>query len=258
MVPTIHVVASCTKRKRATVADQHRLREVPDSDPEHRARSWWDRLQPNGASRIEARDLYGGSHWTAIKDLADALMSAHDVRCWVASAGYGLVGWGASLLPYSATFTPRDQDSVVRSIPPGASRMSLHQRWWHALSTFSGPVQGEPRSLAAIAELEPSSTIVIVASPTYVHAMETDLLAARKRLHHPEQLVIVSNRARLEGGRLSEHLVPVEGGAQAIVGGPLVALNARVARALLHRLGGARIDVTTLRARYAALIPSAD
>jgi len=166
------------------------------------------------------------------------------------------VGWDALLCPYSATFAPREPDSVVLSNPESAAGRSRLQRWWHTLSTFAGPVPGEPRSLAAIAALDPTAMILVVASPGYVHAMEDDLLVVRDRLHRPEQLVVVSNRARLERGLLSDHLVPVEGRAQSVVGGPWVALNARVARALLYRLEGAPVDVKTLRARYAELTRS--
>lgn len=40
----LHIVATCTDRKRGTVADELRLRELPVADPESRATNWWRRL----------------------------------------------------------------------------------------------------------------------------------------------------------------------------------------------------------------------
>lgn len=104
-----------------------------------------------------------------------------------------------------------------------------------------------------LATLDLTWSIVVVASPDYIRATERDLLAARDLLRYPERLIVVSNRTKLAGGRLAEHLVPVEARAASIVGGTMQALNAWVALRLLQELGDALLDAPTLRTRYHAM-----
>jgi hypothetical protein len=252
---TIHIVSTCTDRKRVPVTDDRRLREVDEATPRHRARAWWSRLRSSPTiDLIPARHLYAGEHWIAVLELQSALPRQHGPpRTWVASAGYGLVGWDAPLKSYSATFASGVEDSVLPNLPPKTLRAPLLQEWWDAISSFPGPELGEPRRVAALAEGDPDGAILVVASPDYVRAMEPDLLAARDRLTNPDRLVVISNGTALEGGALTEHLIPVDQHARAVVGGTMQGLNARVALALLRGLGRARLDATTLRSHYAAM-----
>lgn len=253
---TIHIVTTCTDRKRVPVTDDRRLREVEEGTPRHRARAWWSRLRESPTIELTpARYLYAGEHWVAALELPRALLPDHHgpARPWVASAGYGLVGWDAPLKSYSATFAAGVEDSVVPTLPPGTQRAPLLQEWWDAISSFPGPEPGEPRRVAELAQGDPDGAILVVASPDYVRAMEPDLLAARGLLTDPQRLVVISNRTALEGGVLTEHLVPVDQHAKPVVGGTMQGLNARVALALLRGLGEARLDATTLRSHYAAM-----
>lgn len=207
---------------------------------------------------MRARDLYQGEHWRTVLELATMLgEGSRIVWPWVASAGYGLVGWDAPLLPYSATFSPGVDDSVIRSVPKGASRPLLLGQWWDALSAFSGPVPGDPRRVTALAATEPSAAIVVVASPSYVRAMQTDLMEARTHLEHPDRLVVVTNRVVLAMSPLSAHVIPVDRRLRPLVGGSLRALNARAALALLRAQGSRPIDAPTLQARHAAMLEAA-
>ncbi len=257
MVETLHIVATCTARKRVAVAvaDVRRLREIDDGSPWIRAARWWARLRagPTVAS-TRARDLYAGEHWSTVLALptvpALARFACHP---WVASAGYGLVGWDASLVPYSATFAAGFADSVLGRREGGSHAPRLRE-WWNALSAYAGPDPGAPRRIAALAASDPEGAIVVVASPDYVRAMQADLLEARALLVDPTRLVVISNRAKLMGGLLHDHLVPVDRRATAVVGGSLHGLNARVALGVLRRLGPARLDVGRLREIYAAMV----
>jgi hypothetical protein len=244
MVGTIHIVASCASRKSAKTPTCRQLRDVENAEPEHRARSWWDRLQVDGAERVRARDLYAGSHWTAVEKLPAAVGPVHRVVPWVASAGYGLVSWDAELVAYSATFASGQPDSVDRSVPAGMSRSLVLGQWWKALSDLPGPQPAEPRTIEAIAAADPFATILVVASPPYIRAMEEDLCKARDLLYRSDQLAVISNGAKLASGPLANNVVPVGCRALAIVKGAMTALNARVALALLSR-----VDATTLGAR---------
>lgn len=254
MVRMIHIVVSCTDLKHLTVRACHQLRDVADAEPEDRARSWLARLETIGAERCEAKNLYMGPHWVAAREIPNASSQTHRARCWVASAGYGLVGWDAKLVPYSATFTRGKPDSVARALPEGTSFSSVARRWWNTLSASRGPAPGEPRSIRAVAAAHPRAGILVVASPPYVEAMTDDLVEACRLLCVPEHLVIVSNGAKLTRNPLFGHVVPVDSRAQSIVGANHNSLNARVALALMHRLGAASFDVWMLRKLYEDMI----
>lgn len=251
----IHILTTCTDRKRVPVTDDRRLREVADGTATRRAQAWWSRLRSSPTlDLIPARNLYAGEHWRAVLELPGALGERHGPpRAWVASAGYGLVGWDAPLKSYSATFAAGVEDAVIPTLPPGSQRAPLLQEWWDAISSFPGPEPGEPRRVAALAQGDPDGAVLVVASPDYIRAMEPDLLEARRHLSDPQRLVVISNRNALEGGPLTEHLVPVDHQARAVVGGTMQGLNARVALALLRSLGDARVDASTLRSLYAAM-----
>lgn len=254
MVRMIHVVVSCTDLKHLPARADHQLRDVEDAEPEDRARSWWARLEASGTERCGAKNLYMGAHWVAAREIPNALSQTHRAHCWVASAGYGLVSWDAMLVPYSATFTRGKADSVVRSLHEGTSFSSVTRRWWDTLTAFPGPVPGEPRSIQAVAAANPLAGILVVASPPYVEAMTEDLVEACRLLCGPEHLVIISNEAKLTRNPMFGHVVPVDSRARSIVGANHNSLNARVALALMHRLGAASFDVPTLRKLYEDMI----
>lgn len=207
---------------------------------------------------VYARDLYAGEHWTVAQQLPDAIARAHGhVRAWVASAGYGLVGWSAPLKSYSATFATGTEDSVVTRCARGRPRGPLLQQWWEEISSLPGPEHGGPRCIMHLAESGPECTIIVVASPDYVRAMQRDLLQARARLREPTRLIVISNGMRLSSGPLAEQLIPVDARARAVVGGTMHALNARVALHLLQHLGDAPLDAPTLRSLYEAMTRTA-
>src|SRR5262245_11141361 len=90
--PTIHVIASCTDRKRLPVPLELRLREISGVRPQIRAERWWRRLSTHESRNIVATDLYGGDHWSVARSLpAVAVANGRSAQLWVASAGYGLV-----------------------------------------------------------------------------------------------------------------------------------------------------------------------
>jgi hypothetical protein len=259
MPKILHIVTTCTDRKRAPVPHDRKLREARNAPVRVRAKAWWQRLSRSREPfPVSARDLYAGEHWcTALRLPTVPPLRRATVNPWVASAGYGLVGWDTPLKPYSATFAAGVADSVLVGLPEGTSRGPFLQAWWDAISAFSGPVSGAPRRVAELARRDPDSTILVVAPPDYVRAMEGDLLVARSLLARPGRLVIVSNRAKLAHGPLAANLVPVDQRARAVVGGTMQGLNARVALELLRRLGKARLEAGKLQALYQAMTQDA-
>lgn len=247
---TVHLVASCTDRKRAAVREDMRLRTVAaGSDLDVRARDWLRRVEETPAQTKAARELYGGEHWQLVLALERALLDARrDLDLWVASAGYGLISADAQVKPYSATFAARQLDSIAPS--PTATAL---QDWWRALN---GP--GAPgRSLAQLAA--DAEGVVVIASSKYVRAMLPDLQAARAALPSPEALVVFSGADLPE---LGDAVVRVDARVQVALRaegserlrGTKQGLAARTALTLLPKTSSWPPRASVLGAAYAELV----
>jgi hypothetical protein len=225
---------------------------VASGPPAERAAAWWDQLgRSPTVDLVFAKDLYGGEHWTAARKIPDAIDSCHGPRrLWVASAGYGLVSSEAPLKAYSATFASASPDAVARDLPDDMSRGQFWRTWWSRLGSFRGPEAQAPRTVEDLALDGRRGSLVVVASPDYVLAMEDDLLAARQALAAPERLVIFSNGRRLASSRITDNLVAIDDRSRALVGGTMQGLNARVALSVLGWANGQSLDVDRLRKRY--------
>lgn len=202
------------------------------------------RLEGVKVEREPAAEVYAGQHWAAAKAAGGLADSA-----WVASAGYGLIPFDAPVVSYSATFALGDPDSVV---PPRAkAKPTAPSDWWEALAAWSGPVAGLPRRVAELADAD--GFLLVAASVAYLRAMGRDLLAAAERA--PGKVAVVCGGA---GGHhpLAELLLPCDARLQAVVGGSLAALNARVA---LHLLRQPPVEwtLTAARDRMAGLLAAA-
>lgn len=256
-MPTdIHIVASCTDRKRVPAPPELRLREIRAPDIRTRARRWWDNLQAHSHSTTQAQDLYAGDHWRIVLELPALADRAHlRPHLWVASAGYGLIPADAAIRPYSATFSRGHADSVVLgSTDQGAA--AAHRQWWQALSEEVEPASSRPRSISRLAKKNPHARFLVVASPAYVAALEDDLRQAADVLRHPEQLIIVSTPSPLATGALAPHWVPSSAHLQEQMGGARLSLHARVARDILQRVQteAGFLDAPRVQEHYARLI----
>lgn len=254
MTHTVHIIASCTDRKREEVPEALRLRAVTAPTIEERARTWWKRLQGAEVPTVQASNLYAGEHWRVVQGLPSvAQSSGYMPSLWVASAGYGLIPDTAPIRPYSATFSQGHEDSVVLN---GQARDSsrLLRQWWTALAAHDGPVRSSVRSIQMLARSAPGASIIVVASPSYVRAMSEDLLAAAKSLQHPERLLVVSASSPLLRKELAPHWVPSTAHLQDRLGGSRLSLHARVARSILEKGDGRPLDSTRVREKYARLI----
>lgn len=256
-MPTdIHIVASCTDRKRAPVPLELCLREIRASDITTRARRWWDHLRTHPHSTTQAQDLYAGDHWRVVMELPALAAQAHlHPHLWVASAGYGLIPSDATIRPYSATFSRGHADSIVADTTSQGTT-AAHRQWWQALSEGALPASSAPRSISRLAEKSPKARILVVASPAYVAALEDDLRHAAGVLHRPEQLLIVSTPSPLSTGPLAQHWVPSSAHLQAHLGGARLSQHARVARDILQhsRHDASFLDAPQVREYYERLI----
>lgn len=241
---TVHLVASCTERKRAAVHDDLCLGSLGG---EPSAANWLARLNSVDVPGVPARNLYGGEHWKLVLDLEEQLRADHDdVRLWVASAGYGLMPADAELRPYSATFTPNTRDSVARS--GGAE---LLRPWWRTLCEAHG------HSLKELAR-EGASALVVIASAKYLRAMSEDLQSALTDL--PEDGLTLFSGAGPVDEALRSSLVTVDARVQVALGGfdslrgSKQGLAARTAQTLLARARTWPPRASKLRAAYNRLV----
>jgi hypothetical protein len=244
----LHVIASCTDRKRLRAPAALRLGNLRESAGSDRFAAWWRALQRDGSPTRTAAELYAGDHWTVLRELpALGAKAGLVVRLWVASAGYGLVPGAAPLRSYAATFTPGHADSVVTS---GATARDEARDWWQRLGREVGPDPSAPRTVAALARAHPGETFLVVAAPRYVAAMEADLAEALGHLRSKEKLVIVSGMPGPTTEALRANWVPSVAALQSVLGGARTSLHARVARRIVDEAAERGIAATAVRERF--------
>ena len=228
----INIVVSCSDRKRHEPPNSLRLGGVPGASLETRAKRWIERLGNRKAPKLNADELYVGEHWAAVRHLRrTARTKGYKASFWVCSAGYGLIPATSLVKPYGATFARGHSDSVGRPSDPS----DREAEWWSVLAAWEGPSPGSPRNVGDIAWNAPRTPLLLVASPSYVGAMSSDLLAAADVL--AEKLVI-SSAGAAPSSPLSDHLIRGSARLQSKVGGSKISLNARVANLALTEANG--------------------
>lgn len=220
----VNFIASCSDRKTDKASRTLMVRNLT-GDLETRASIWIRTLDEDDCSRrIPARHLYMGEHWKCASEVADAT----GVTPYVASAGYGLIGFDDHIKPYAATFAPGHADSVARD--PGRTSDEAAE-WWSRLSTRPR-AEGVPGNISELAKADPSSPLIVAIGGSYAGAIERDLLDAAAHLNDSRNLFLVSTgytRRALEPFQL-----PVDARMQQVLGGTLMALNVRIAAELIR------------------------
>ena len=244
---TTHVIVTCANRKSLPIPAHLQLGEVPGTSAIERAQTWIARLADTGsAPRVPASDLYAGEHWSVARRFAGQAQPGEDIRLWATSAGYGLIPAEAQIMPYHATLTPGQADSV-----PGDAAA-----WWRWLNEWPGPAPEFPRSIRALVAADPAALFMFVLSKNYLRACGDDIAAASEHIAEPDRFLIVSAGARLQG-ILAAFAVPADARLQAQFSGTRRALNARIGLYLLS--GGIRgrdeaiADLTRLLAAQPAI-----
>jgi hypothetical protein len=225
------VFVTCTKRKTCAPAPSMCLGRVAKGRPADVAAAWIRRLEAEREGGMPARRLYSGDHWKIAAQLPHAARQAEVAAdLWVVSAGYGLIPCDAIVASYSATFSQGHPDEIVRRFQPALA--DAKSAWWKELARWPGPAVGSPRRIRDVARQCPRSPILVIASPSYLEAIEADLLEAVESLQHPSLLVIVAAGAR-KAGPLAPYLVDCDSRFQSSLGGSRMSLNQRIARHVL-------------------------
>ena len=223
-VKRVRVVVTCSHRKTRPVPTSLRLRGVTSIRTPTRVRTWMTRLAETPVSSAPALDLYAGEHWDVARRLAQTSPTGSEVDLWVCSAGYGLIPATAPIVPYAATFTVGNPDSV----PDGAEGATA---WWDALSEWNGPTGGA-RSLRDLVGSDAKTRVLLVLSAAYLKACRDDICRAIDGLADTKQLSIISAGTKVDD-QLDRFLLPCDARLQTAVGGTRQALNVRAAEYLL-------------------------
>lgn len=227
---TLHIVLSCTNRKRVGAEAYPRLREVAGTDAEPRAARWIDRINSVAGGR-PVHELYIGEYWRSGVELASTASRYEATQVWVLSAGLGLVHFDDVVPAYGATLASGHPDSVVTS--DTGRRHEVQQAWWTALAAWKGPNDGgRPRRLAELAAL-PDARLLLCAGPDYLEAAAADLAAAHRVLGEG-RLAIFGSGNPLSG--LASVWVRVPGHLRMRFGGSMSSTGARAACAAVEEL----------------------
>jgi len=237
------------------------MRDFRSIRSNRRLASWISALNASESGRtIPARSLYSGDHWSVARSLAENPPDGVSVRLWISSAGYGLVQVDDELVPYSATFSPGQLDSVIGDEPADGSFREAAIEWWTGLALRRGGRSRRVSRIEDIAATDPKVPLMITASPVYVDAMITDLLAASRRLSTPDLLsIFTSKEAKLAD--LANHAIPYDARLQATrksggpstVGGAYPSLNIRATALAIATARVTRCRLSSLREHFEQL-----
>jgi hypothetical protein len=225
------VFVTCTKRKTSAAESATCLGRLAKANPSALAAAWIGKLEAEQSSTMPARRLYSGDQWKIASQLPNAAKQAGVAAdLWVISAGYGLIPFDANIASYSATFSQGHPDEIETRLQPRPENPKA--AWWEELARWPGPSAGSPRRIRDVARKNPLSPLLIVASPSYLKAIEFDLLEATESLKQSSLLVIVAAGAR-KSGSLAPFLVDCDSRFQAALGGARMSLNQRITRHIL-------------------------
>jgi len=219
-VRPLHVVVTCSNRKRDPIAAALRLGSIREARPGHRFKLWTQRLAAMPQPTRAAIDMYAGEHWQVACSLPAS--SKVPITLWVCSAGYGLIPASLPIHPYAATFAGGEPDSV------GAEKTAVGD-WWQRHATWS-PSDSQPRSIAELIKANPNATTLAVLSEAYQRACAQDLRDAAESAG-PEHLAVIGPPGAIP--ELTDLIVPITAALQPQLGGSLQALNVRAAAELL-------------------------
>lgn len=227
----LHIVLSCTNRKRLGGTAYPCLREVVADDVEGRAAAWIGKVAVAHPA-VAARDLYAGEYWRAGLDLAAEAGALLPTSTWVLSAGLGLINLDDQIPAYGATLASGHEDSVVRATDRRWAR-EARRSWWSALASWQGPVGPDrPRRVSDLAP-DGGASIVVCAGPDYLAAIAPELVDALKVLG-PERLLVFGSGAPEAG--LESTWVRVPGQLRLRFGGSMSSTGVRVALAVVDDL----------------------
>lgn len=242
----LHIVLSCTARKRASEPGYPRLRSVGRAPVPVRVEQW-AALVSTAPRRYVAANLYAGEYWQTGMELASRAKLAGPTEVSVVSAGLGLLGIHDEVPMYSATLGAHHPDSVL-SASGSAAHSRMRRQWWDGLTRAAVLGRHHPRRLIDLAQ---HASVMVCVGRSYLDAVAADLVALVERLGDPERVMVFASGTALAG--LEECWVTVPGSLRLTLGGSLSSTSPRAAMAVLAGLGTAPPDADTARGIVAKL-----
>lgn len=198
-----------------------------------------------------ANDLYCGDGWSSIRSAVMHVQKRDSVKLWIASAGYGLINSTDLVVPYSATFSTGQEDSVSQGQDPAGN-----QKWWEGLAKHKSKSSYSVASIADVARVFPNTPLLVGVSPPYLNALLPDLLAAAKVLSDPELLIIVSAGTKKAVG-LTDHLLPCDARLEHRLGGARASLNARIVAYIIKKFDADDLRMPILKKHFENILKRA-
>lgn len=239
----LHVVLSCTARKRASEPGYPRLRSVGRAPVPVRVERW-AALVSRAPRRYIAVDLYAGEYWQTGMELASRAQLAGQIKVSVVSAGLGLVGIDDEVPMYSATLAPRHPDSVLAA-SGSAAQSQVRQQWWDGLTRAGILGHHRPSRLVDLAEHGPNASVMVCIGRSYLDAVAKDLATLVESLSDPERVMVFASGTAPAG--LERCWVTVPGSLRLTLGGSLSSTSPRAAMAVLAELGTSPPDADRAR-----------
>lgn len=248
MTNRLHIITTCSNRKRVPVADALRARTLDAESVDGRFEQWRARLNRPKDERRAATNVYAGEHWQqSTRAQLRARTSGWDAELWVASAGHGLISSQHEIAGYAATLALREADAVATSNAEA-------REWWTLLGQLP-PSSTAPRKVSELVRRDPGARYVLVLSGSYGHAMVSDLELAQSYLAAPGNLIVVSGGWSAPGSLRESH-IEFDARLQGTLGGARQSLNARVAVWLLARTAPSGWDPRSMTEQLGQLIES--
>jgi hypothetical protein len=246
MNPTLHIIASCSGRKREPAGQDLRIHAIHERSIEKRHQLWIDRLRRSSGTLFRGDELYAGDHATVLRSSrALAAEKGWTARLWILSAGYGLVSETQEVRSYSATFANGDVDSVSADPQEKA-------QWWNLCCAVSEESGLGPRSLRDLLEREEGATFVVIASPRYLEAVAGDLTLGIDS-STGSTVRIISSKNPVFTDSFKDSFLAVSADQATLLGGTLSSLHARVAREIIGKDLLAE-NIRDLRKRFGTLL----
>ena len=249
----LHIVLSCTARKRASEHRYPRLRHVGQAPVSDRVEQWAS-LVSKAPRRYVAADLYAGEYWQTGMKLACRAASVGEMSVSVVSAGLGLIGIHEEVPMYGATLAAHHPDSVLATSDP-VTPSHVRRQWWAELTRAAILRRHGPQRLVDLKAPGPDTGVMVCLGRSYLDAIATDLLALVERLGDPRRLMVFASGGPLAG--LEECWVAVSGSLRLTLGGSLSSTNLRAAMAVLGELGTMPANADKARSVVATLTASA-
>jgi hypothetical protein len=242
----VNFVTTCTARKAAPCPAHISAKALPKGTAKERFGEWSKRLAQSKEPKTAPIDLYCGNSWAIARRIHE--QHAKKIDVWVASAGHGLISIEERVVSYAATFSRTEEDFVL-----GPDSDSTTEEWWDLLCARRAKSKHYPYSLADIATTHPSRPLLVAFSAEYFRAAKADLTKAQTLLQDPDLLVIVSAGSKPDKV-LGPNMVPCDSRLEHVFGKSRMALNLRVAEALIQHFPEKQLRASNVAAHLSEIL----